>query len=143
MPSHASLLPFLIFLYLITGCAQNSGPRVEAWRDGAYQPVSVESYSLDGSRDGSTTRAEATLTLEDGRQLLLQLELYYNPTPELVSGRWTLDEEAGAISAENIRFAGGQGEGPSVGGSFRLERDAAPAYRVELPLRAIASGWMP
>jgi len=138
----ACLLPLLL---LATACGRPSEATVEIREGDSYRPLAVDAYALTGSRDGSTTAATATLTLADGRRLVLELELFYDPTPELSSGHWILagTSDRGAVSAESVRFAGGQGEGPSLGGRFRLEQDGEIRYRVELPLAPIATDWTP
>jgi hypothetical protein len=100
---------------------------------------------MEGKRDGAITRAVATFTLEGGDRVRVQFDVVYNPTPALGDGRWDVDGEnasAGSLRAESVRFLGGQGEGPSLGGRFLLEEEGAPRFRVVLPLRPLGpSGW--
>jgi hypothetical protein len=123
----------------LSGCADRASPRVEAWRDGAWEELAVRDYRIAGAREGAVTRALATVALEDGGAIEIELHVYYNPTPALASGRWTLGAEGGDVSAESIRFLGGQGEGPSLGGRFRLEQGGSPRFRVTLPSRPVES----
>lgn len=130
-----------LFLLLVPGCARHSGPRVEEWKNGAYQPISVVAYTIEGRRDGDTTQALATFTLATGQHLRIVFDVVYNPTPALGDSRWSIDGEnanRGAVRAESVRFLGGQGEGPSLGGRFLLEGDDAPLFRVVLPMRHIS-----
>ncbi len=122
------------------GCSGQAGPRVEVWEDGTYQLRPVSAYEITGKRDGATTKAVATFTLETGERLRLELEVVYNPTPALGSGRWRIDGAragAGEVRPESIRFTGGQAQGPSLGGRFRLEENGNTRFRVTLPLRLV------
>jgi hypothetical protein len=123
----------------LSGCADRASPRVEAWRGDGWAELAVRDYRIAGARDGAVTRAVATVALEDGGAIEIELRVFYNPTPVLESGRWTLGAEGGDVSAESIRFLGGQGEGPSLGGRFRLEHDGRPRFRVTLPSRPVES----
>ena len=138
----ATKLHFLALLALLAGCSDKAEPRLEVWEDGRYQPRALTAYEITGKRDGATTRAVAILTLESGERLQLELVVVYNPTPALSSGQWSLDGTqtgaGGEVRAESVRFLGGQGEGPSLGGRFRLYENGSPRFRVVLPLRPIA-----
>lgn len=132
---------YLALLALLGGCSDKAEPRLEVWEDGIYQPRALRAYEITGKRDGATTRAVAILTLESGERLQMELVVVYNPTPALDSGHWSLDGTqtgAGEVRAESVRFLGGQGEGPSLGGRFRLYENGSPRFRVVLPLRPIA-----
>ncbi len=131
---------FLVLLVLFGGCSGRNEPRLEVWEDGVYQPRAVSAYEIDGKRDGATTIAVAVLTLESGERLRLELVVVYDPTPALGSGHWSLDGTqagAGEVRAESVRFLGGQSEGPSLGGRFRLDENGSPRFRVVLPLRPV------
>ncbi|HEU4366129.1 MAG TPA: hypothetical protein VFT13_11770 [Candidatus Krumholzibacteria bacterium] len=124
------------------GCAGGSEPRVERWVDGVWQPVASASYRITGKRDGAATFAVATFALEADQRLQVELTIVYNPTPALGAGRWRLDgaqPAGGEVVAESIKFLGGQGEGPSLGGRFRLEENGRARYRVILPARPLSS----
>jgi hypothetical protein len=145
MPLRLAAVSTVAILVLLAGCSDNGQPRVEALEDGTATARAVTTYEISGRRDGATTKAVAMLTLETGERLRLELDVTYDPTPTLASGRWFLvgtRPGAGRIHAESINFLGGQGEGPSVGGRFRLEEDGNPRFRVVLPLRPVnATRW--
>jgi len=126
-------------------CGRGADPRVEAWTDEQWQAVATSAFSIEGKRDGATTVATARCTLASQQRLELKLEIVYDPIPELRSGSWTSSGgTSGSVRAESVQFAGGQGEGPSVGGVFVLETDGTPSYRVRLPLSAVATPrWKP
>lgn len=139
-----------VLLAVMVACAAPGEARFEVWENGAYVPRAVSAYTISGERDGAATRAVATFTLESGARLRLDLEVVYNPKPELGEARWTLehsgdatgpDGETGArtgeVRAEALRFLGGQGAGPSLGGRFRLDEKGARRYRVVLPLQPV------
>lgn len=121
------------------GCAGGGEPQLEIWRDGAFAPVAVRSHEVEGKRDGATTVASISLLAENEARLRVELAIQYDPTPTLQKGSWSSTTgDGGDIRAESVEFAGGQGEGPSVGGLFILELDGEPHYRVKLPLMPVA-----
>ena len=130
----------LAVLLVVGGCSANTEPALEEWVEGEFRPRTVSAYKIDGHRDGATTQAVATFTLESGTRVHLEIEVSYNPAPVMNSGRWRLtgaDADSGLVVAESLKFLGGQGEGPSFGGRFRLETDAQPRFRAQLPLRVL------
>ncbi len=140
-PRLAMRFHLLVLLVLFGGCSGGNEPRLEVWEDGTYQPRAVSAYEMTGKRDGATTRAVAVLTLESGDRLRLELEVVYDPTPALGSGHWSIEGTqtgAGEVRAESVRFVGGQAEGPSLGGRFRLDENGSPRFRVVLPLRPVS-----
>jgi len=131
---------FLVLIALLGGCSGNAEPQVEEWLGDAYKAHRVSSYHIKGKRRDATTRAVATFVLESGERLQLELVVSYNPTPVLDSGLWRLDgprSATGQVRDESLKFTGGQGEGPSLGGRFRLEENGLPRFRVVLPVRPV------
>lgn len=135
-----------LVLLLSLACARNSGPGVEVWHDGAHESLPVTSYTIEGKRDGAVTHAVATFTLAGGDHVRVAFDIVYNPTPSLGRASWSADGEnagAGTVRAESVRFLGGQGGGPSLGGRFLLESDGAARFRVVLPVRPVTQNDWP
>ncbi len=136
---------FVVSCFLAPACAVDGEATLEEWIDGGYRPRVVSAYEITGKRDGATTGAVATMILENGDRLRLEIEVAYNPVPVLRSGRWNLEGsriDAGEVRAESVEFLGGQGEGASIGGRYRLNENDLPRFRVDLPLRTISQrGW--
>jgi hypothetical protein len=131
----------LLLLLCLTACGGPDEAAVEAWINDAWTPVTVTDYSIDGERDGSTTTAVAILTLEGGVHLRVELQVTYNPQPILRAGHWYSDgamPEDGTVVERSMKFFGGQGEGPSLGGRFQLNQDNRPRFRIVLPLQTIS-----
>ena len=74
-------------LLLLGGCSGKPEPELEEWADDAYRPRNVIAYEVDGNRDGATTRAVVTFTLESGARLQLELNVASNPAPVLSASR--------------------------------------------------------
>lgn len=134
------ILTLICLLCLLLGCTNNAEPRLEGWEDGAFKPLALVDYEISGQRDGGTTRAVVILTLASGEVLRVDLEIVYNPTPVMQSGRWSLDGPGGGdgeVRPLSVTFLGGQGEGPSVGGRFRLDENGRARFRLFLPPRPV------
>ena len=136
----------LCALIAIAGCGGPTEPGVEVRADEAWVAVGVAAYEVDGARDGDRTRVEVVYDLDDGSQLHLELLVFFNPRPVLEAGTWRLESgdpaggptpETGSVLAESLRFTGGQNEGPSLGGRFRLDGSEGPRFRVVMPLRPV------
>lgn len=136
---------FLLQCLLVSGCGVETDPSCEEWIEKSWRPVPVAAYEITGSRDGASTSAVATMTLANGDVLRMEIEVEYDPAPVLRAGSWKVAGSrtgAGAVVSESVRFLGGQGEGPSLGGRYRLEESGLPRFRVELPLRPVSGrGW--
>jgi hypothetical protein len=129
----------LFALVLWAGCG-NDEAKLEEWADGAWRERAFSSYDIDGKRDGDRTRATATFTLVNGEKLRIELVVGYDPTPVLARSSWSLDGlvyQTTSVVSMALKFTGGQGEGPSLGGRFMLEADGQNRFRVVLPVLPI------
>jgi len=134
----AKILPLAL---LLVACGGSEEPAVEVWGNDAWEPLAVTGYTIAGKRDGQITRAVATFGLPSGAHLLAEFEVSYDPQPVLGTSRWRYDGDpagAGPIVERSMKFFGGQGEGPSLGGHFRLDQDGKPRFRIFLPLRPVS-----
>ncbi len=120
-------------MIVMAGCSGTDSPLVEVWRGGTWTPLTISTLDISGRREGAETNAAVNLMAEDGRRIEMQLKVTYNPTPVLAAGRWRCGDESGDIVAETLKFLGGQAEGPSLGGRFRLEVSGTPHFRVTIP----------
>lgn len=139
----------LVALFCLTTVACG-GKQAELFEilDSGAQPLPVNEVQAEGERDGATTQARLTFLGPGSLELVLDLEIGYDPQPVLSGGSWTYQgptgEGSGTVVAEAVTFSGGQGEGASVGGLYVLEDASGPRFRVDLPLTAIQTpGWTP
>jgi hypothetical protein len=126
---------------LLVACGGSEEPAVEVWNNDAWAPLAVMSYTIDGKRDGQVTRAVATFGLPTDAHLVAEFEVSYDPQPVLGTSRWRYEGDpagTGPIVERSMMFFGGQGEGPSLGGHFRLDQDGEPRFRIFLPLRPVS-----
>ena len=130
-----------VFIILLSGgCTNNDEPLLDELVNGVYESRIVTNYQVNGMRDGATTKVSIKFVLENGERVQLDLEVVYNPTPILRSGYWRLDGKkfaSGNVHAKSLKFLGGQGEGPSLGGRFELEDASQSRFRVVVPLRPV------
>ncbi|HCL27618.1 MAG TPA: hypothetical protein DIC52_04170 [Candidatus Latescibacteria bacterium] len=139
--STSRVLSLVTVVVWFQACGGSDEPAVETWIDGNWTAVVVNDYTIAGKRDGQKTSAVATYELQEGAQLRVELEVSYNPQPVLSGGRWVYTGEtrsAGIVVERSMKFFGGQGEGPSLGGRFRLDEDGQPRFRIVLPLRPVS-----
>jgi hypothetical protein len=129
-----------MLLALCGACAQADAPGAEIFENGAYHARPVSSYTISGARDGASTDVNAVFTLENGDRLVVELRVAYNPTPVLARGQWRREgslSEEGDVREESLKFLGGQGATPSVGGRFRLETNGETRWRVVMPTQPL------
>ena len=134
----SSVLIFIILLF--EGCTNYDEPIFDEWVDGFYHSRTVTNYQVSGKRDGATTQVFIIFQFENDERVQLELEVAYDPIPTLRSGHWRIDgkeSSSGDIQAKSLKFLGGQGEGPSLGGHFQLEENSQPRFSVVIPLRPI------
>ncbi len=136
-----TLVPVLALALLLVACSGSDQPAVEVRTLDAWTPLAVSDYSIEGKRDGQITRAVATFGLASGTHLIAEFEVSYNPQPVLSAGRWRYDGEPpgqGRLVERSMKFFGGQGEGPSLGGHFRLDQEDEARFRIFLPLQPVS-----
>ncbi|HXS09490.1 MAG TPA: hypothetical protein VN852_05865 [Candidatus Krumholzibacteria bacterium] len=125
---------------LLAACSGPGSPRVETMENGVYIRKNVRTYHISGARDGAATHATALITLDEGDTVQIDMNVTYNPTPALTTAHWMRkgkSAEEGDVHAESLKFLGGQGGTPSVGGRFRLDSSGNPRMRVTLPARPL------
>ena len=131
---------WVFIIVLNGGCTNNNEPLLDELVNGVYKSRIVTNYEVNGMRDGATTQVFIKILLENGERVQLDLEIVYNPAPILRSGYWHVDGKqsgSGNVQAKSIRFLGGQGDSPSLGGRFELNEDSRSRFRVVVPLRPI------
>lgn len=131
---------WIFLVLLLGGCANNNEPKLDELVNDLYQARTVSNYQVSGNRDGATTQVFVIFQLENNERLQIELEITYNPVPVLRSGSWRIDgkeSSSGNVKAESLKFLGGQGEGPSIGGRFQLVDNFQPRFRAFIPLRPI------
>ena len=136
-----------LFCVALVACGGQQAEVLELL-DSGPQPLPVTGVEAEGDRDGAVTKARFTFTGPGALELVLSLEIGYDPQPVLRRGTWTYvgptGESDGGVVAEAVTFSGGQGEGASVGGVYLLEEESGPRFRVDLPLTAIQTpAWQP
>ena len=102
--------------------------------------LTIVDYQVTGTRDGDVSKANYNFIVENGEKIQLYLEVFYNPTPTLRSGFWSLTGSkacSGYVRSKSLKFLGGQGEAPSLGGRFELLEKSHPRFFVSIPLRPI------
>ena len=140
-PCNIVISTLWVFIILLSGgCTNNDEPLLDELVNGVFKSRTVTNYQVNGMRDGATTQVSVKFVLKNGERVQLELEVVYNPTPVLRSGFWRLDGKlsgSGNVKAKSMKFLGGQGEGPSLGGRFELEEGSQSRFRVVVPLRPI------
>ncbi len=129
----------LFALAFLLGCG-NDEAKLEEWVDGTWRELVFSSYDIGGKREGERTRATAVFVLASGEKLRINFVVGYDPTPALERGDWSLagsTYQTTSITALALKFTGGQGEGPSLGGRFVLDGDGQQRFRLGIPMRAI------
>lgn len=139
------ILVLLFCAALAPGCGSTQEARVEELSSTGAYPLPVTLAAAEGGRDGY--RTQVTFRFEGGTdtELVVELTLAVNPQATLEGGRWQYvgptGRAHGEVTAESLRFVGGQGEGASVGGVFVLQEGGTPRFRVTLPLTSTGHGY--
>ena len=140
-PCNKVIVTLWVFIILLSGgCTNNDKPLLDELVNGVYKSRTVTDYQVNGTRDGATTEVSIKFVLENGERVELELEVVYNPTPILRSGFWHVDGKhygSGNVLAKSLKFLGGQGESPSIGGCFELQEDSRSRFRIVVPLRPV------
>jgi hypothetical protein len=126
-----SALLISVFALFMSGCSQPAA-KVEKRESGGWIDTTFELVSSSGSRDGYLTEARFVFANGDGRELQLNLVVEVDPRATLQGGTWTFDGDSGSVRALSVKFLGGQGASPSVGGRFLLLEGAEEKYRVTI-----------
>jgi hypothetical protein len=129
----------LFCVLLLAGCGRDEA-KLEEWVDSAWRERDFRTYDIDGKRDGDRTQAVATFVLNGGEKLHIELVVGYDPTPALIRANWSVDGvvyQNRSVVAIALKFTGGQGEGPSLGGRFALYADGQNRFRVTLPMQPV------
>ncbi|MBK8233457.1 MAG: hypothetical protein IPK72_23490 [Candidatus Eisenbacteria bacterium] len=118
------------------GCGP-SEPALQMKSGEEWVPGSLSYARVVGGRDGAKTRASYFFTRPDSAWLELRIVVEVDPEPKMTWGRWYLDEGGtqitGGVRADDVRFLGGQGGDPSLGGTFILRGDQGEQFRILLP----------
>lgn len=136
MPRVAAPLVACVLLGWGVGCGP-SEPTLQIRSGTEWVPGSLSYDRVVGGRDGAKTRASYFFTRPDSAWLELRLVVEVDPEPKMTWGRWYLDEGGtqitGGVRADDVRFLGGQGGDPSLGGTFILRGDQGEQFRILLP----------
>ena len=122
------------------GCNNKDEPFIQELDNNMNETITILDYQVTGKRDGEISEANYNFILNNGKEIQLYLQVSYNPTPVLKSGFWNLigpKPRSGKVRTKSLKFLGGQGESPSIGGSFELLEDSKPRFLVFIPLRPI------
>ncbi len=129
-------LRLLALVALLSSCGPKE-PSVEARAGKDWVPAPFTFDRIEGAREGERTRASFFFTGPDSSWLELRVGVEVNPEVTLRLGRWYLEERSkettGGVRADRLRFLGGQGEQPSIGGTFVLREGGEERFRVSLP----------
>jgi hypothetical protein len=130
---------------LVSACGSTQEALVEEISSTGTYPLPVQLASIAGGRDGY--RTQVSIRFEGGTDtaLVVELTVIVDPQASLQEGRWHYEGPTGRaygeVVPESLRFAGGQGEGASVGGVFLLQEAGTPRFRMSLPLTSLSQGY--
>ena len=128
-------------LQILAACGP-SEPTVMAKAEKGWAPTSFRYERAEGMRDGDRTKASYFFAGPDSSWLELRVTVEVKPEPTLTFGRWYLEErdheKTGSARVTHLRFLGGQGGSPSIGGDFLLREGSDERYRLLLPPTPIA-----
>lgn len=129
-------LSALAALLALAGCGP-SEPALLAKAEKGWAPTAFHFDRAEGQRDGARTKASYFFAGPDSAWLELRVTVEVEPEPTLTFGRWYLEEpgreKTGSARTTKLRFLGGQGGPPSIGGDFLLREGSEERYRLVLP----------
>ena len=131
---------FVCITLAMLGCNNKDEPFIQELDNNMNETITILDYQVTGKRDGEISEGNYNFILNNGKEIQLYLQVSYNPTPVLKSGFWNLigpKPRSGKVRTKSLKFLGGQGESPSIGGSFELLEDSKPRFLVFIPLRPI------
>ena len=132
------ILPFILF-FLFFSCSNNKPFLYHVIND-KNEEIIINDLKIDGKRVDDRTKVDLKIVHSNNKHINLDLEFYYNPFPQLVNGLWMSSEnfQQGSILSNSLKFSGGQGEPPSVGGNFYLlDSKKDTLFHLFLPLMMI------
>ena len=130
----------LPLLFLIFFSCSNNKPKLYDFIDNRKGELILNDINIDGKRVDDRTKVELKIYHSNNKYIYLDLEFYYNPFPQLVNGMWSSSKSwyQGNILSNSLKFSGGQGEPPSVGGNFYLlDSTKDTLFHLFLPLMMI------
>lgn len=126
----ASCVAAVLLVWL--GCAPAT-PTIDERVGEQWAPSSYRFVRAEGQRDGEQTHAYFFFEGPEGAKLEVRLLLDLKPEAGMRVGRWYWDRAdsslSGSMTARSVRFLGGQGGPPSVGGTYTLRLEKAPFLR--------------
>ena len=124
-----------VILWMASGCVSTE-QRFERVDGDRSVPMPLMLQSVQGVRDGNAVNA--VIRFAGGAEYAeLTIAIHLGPPAEFRSGthRGLLDGRTieGSVDCESLTYLGGQSTPPSIGGTFVLNNEGSPAYRVKMP----------
>lgn len=131
----------VLLLWICLGCGSDEvriEVRAPSGGQSAWEPLAWDLLRAEGRRDGAHTRATLVFGGSTNDSLRLDLEVVVDPQATLRSGNWTASlegkvREGSQVRAPSLRFLGGQGGPPSIGGLFVIGDGRGEQFRIRLP----------
>lgn len=128
-----------IGLFLLITCSADS-PKIYILNGGTKSLTTFRQISHTARTAAGTTVADFRFVDNQSAQLDMTLEFKKAVPPEFTGGVFKLETGGetyrGEVTPVNFRYLGGQGDGVSIGGDFRISTPDNE-YHVHLPLTAI------
>ena len=144
MVRYRAPLLLLLMSLIAMGCGGEEGAVFEAsGKD--WQPAPLDIVSIDGVRDGEKIRVTYLYGGAGDAVLEMELVVVVDPRPSLDTGSWfyrgPTGQAEGTVAPKSLKFLGGQGGAPSVGGTFILNDGGKPRFKVVLPPTPVRKGY--